>query len=369
MSFDDAFKATHAARAAQMDPPFVKASTLAGKAVPERRWIVPEWIPDRTVTLFGGDGGTGKSLVALQLGVAVVMGAPWLGLATSTGPVIFVSAEDDMDELHRRLAGIAAQSGLALGQLDRLTIRSMAGWNALLAMEAEGGTLAKAQALDELAQMAAQECPALIVLDTLADFYPSNENDRAKVRAFIGILRGFALRHGCAVLLLAHPSLTGMNSGSGLSGSTAWNNSVRSRIYLERITEEGIEPDPNARRLSVKKANYGATGLEIALRWQDGVFMAQAGPSGLDRMAANAKAERVFLKLLDEFTAQGRPVKSATAAGYAPKAFAASGRAEGLTKHQLHGAMERLFGKGEIVEVLGGSGAPSKQTKRIVRGG
>jgi hypothetical protein len=29
--------------------------------------------------------------------------------------------------------------------------------------------------------------------------------------------------------------------------------------------------------------------------------------------------------------------------------------------------MERLFAKGEIVEELGGSGPPSRQSKRIVR--
>ena len=111
MSFDDEFDQMQAARAAQMDPPFIRASTLAGKPVPDRRWIVEGWIPDRTVSLFGGDGGTGKSLVAQQLACSVALGLPWLGMATSTGPVIYVSAEDDLDELHRRLDAIARQAG------------------------------------------------------------------------------------------------------------------------------------------------------------------------------------------------------------------------------------------------------------------
>ena len=78
--------------------------------------------------------------------------------------------------------------------------------------------------------------------------YPANENDRAKVRQFVGILRGLALRQRCAVMLLGHPSLTGLNTGTGTSGSTAWNNSVRSRLYLERIVRDGYEPDPDKRR-------------------------------------------------------------------------------------------------------------------------
>ncbi len=120
-------------------------------------------------------------------------------------------------------------------------------------------------------------------------------------------------------------------------------------------------PDPS------KKANYGRTGSELQVTWADGVFVAEIGATGLDAMAQNARADRVFLRLLDDFAKQGRFVKSAPAQGYAPKTFAASGQAEGLSKQALHTAMERLFAKGEIVEVLGGHKSPSKQTMRIVR--
>ncbi|WP_369675560.1 AAA family ATPase, partial [Enterococcus faecium] len=93
------------------------------------------------------------------------------------------------------------------------------------------------------------ERPALVGLDTLADLHSGQENDRTTARQFIGLLRGLAIRHGCAVVLLAHPSLTGMASGSGLSGSTAWNASVRSRLYLERVVQDGYEADPDRRVL------------------------------------------------------------------------------------------------------------------------
>jgi hypothetical protein len=35
-------------------------------------------------------------------------------------------------------------------------------------------------------------------------------------------------------MLLSHPSLTGINSGTGLSGTTGWHNSVRARMYFVR---------------------------------------------------------------------------------------------------------------------------------------
>jgi RecA-family ATPase len=40
------------------------------------------------------------------------------------------------------------------------------------------------------------------------------------------MLRGLAINYQHATLMLAHPSLAGMASGSGSSGSTGWSNSV-----------------------------------------------------------------------------------------------------------------------------------------------
>jgi RecA-family ATPase len=348
---------------------FRPASDLEGRPIPPRRWLIPDLVPAGTVTLLGGDGGTGKSTLALQLAAATATGGRWLGREIAMpGPAMLATAEDDNSELHRRIAGIANADGLSLADLEHLHLVSLAGADALLAAQlpAKAG-LAETPLFRRVEDEAARIGPAVIVLDTVADLFGGNEIDRAQVRQFVGMLRGLAIRTGAAVVLLAHPSVAGMQSGSGLSGSTAWNNSVRSRLYLERIRDEGFEPDPDARRLSVKKSNYAGTATEIMMRWRDGRFVADEPEAGLDRLAADARADRVFLKCLDGFTAEGRTVKSATAAGYAPKVFAASGRAEGLSKQAMAAAMERLFARGAIVEVMGGDGAPSKRTKRIVR--
>ena len=346
---------------------FYSAATLKGKPVPERQWLVPGMVPQKTVTLFSGDGGTGKSLLALQMAVAAVTGGRWIGKEVKEGAALLISAEDDDDELHRRLYDILRAEGRTYDDVAGLTLRSLAGEDALLALEGQIA-LTETTLFRELEERAKDDAPELIVIDTLADVYPANENDRAKVRQFVGILRGLALRQRCAVVLLGHPSLNGLNSGSGTSGSTAWHNSVRSRLYLHRVVnDQGHEDDTRKRVLSVKKQNYGETGAEIPITWQEGVFVADQAATGLDKTAIDAKADRVFLRLLDDFTKQGRFVKSAHAQGYAPKVFAASGGAEGLSKQVLHAAMERLFAKGEIVEILGGHASPSKQTKRIVR--
>ncbi|HEY0146294.1 MAG TPA: AAA family ATPase [Methylovirgula sp.] len=41
-----------------------------GRPIPEKQWLIPGLIPSRVVTLLSGDGGAGKTLPALQIGMA-----------------------------------------------------------------------------------------------------------------------------------------------------------------------------------------------------------------------------------------------------------------------------------------------------------
>jgi hypothetical protein len=56
----------------------IVAASLANKPVPKQEWLVDDLIPGRNVTLLSGDGGTGKSLLSLQLAAAVATGGSWL---------------------------------------------------------------------------------------------------------------------------------------------------------------------------------------------------------------------------------------------------------------------------------------------------
>ena len=340
------------------------ASDLEGQNVPPRNWHVQDLIPCETVTLFSGDGGTGKSLVALQLAVSTALARPWLRMPVKEGNALYLSAEDDKDELHRRLADIAQAEGVEVSELQNLKCRSLAGEDALLATLNKGGALEPTPLLDAIDDLLKRDQPDLLVLDTLADYFPGNENDRAQARQFVGMLRGLAIRHRCAVFMLAHPSLTGLNSGTGTSGSTGWNNSVRSRLYLSRVVQDGYEANPDARVLRNMKSNYARTGAEIALTWQNGVFVADAPISGLDRMAASAKAERLFLTFLRQFEEQGRKVNHAGGQTYAPKVFAAHPDAEGVNKRGFTQAMESLLATGKVK--ISQDGPPSKRRQFLV---
>jgi RecA-family ATPase len=344
------------------------AASLEGLPVPPRLWHVRDLVPARTVTLIGGDGGVGKSILALQLAFATATGLSWIGQAVRQGRALHLSAEDDRDELHRRVDQISTFYGMPLEKAPGLTLWSLADDDAVLVTGSPGQTLQATSRWGELQRYIELDKPALVVLDSLADVYGANENERPQVRQFVRLLRGLAMPADTAVLLLGHPSLTGLSSGSGLSGSTHWNNSVRSRMFMAAPeTEDGGASEPNLRTLTVKKANYTQAGAELRLRWVAGAFDTEGGQmaSTLDKQVAADRVDALFLELLDAFTAAGRVVSDSTGRNYAPHLFASDPRARGTTKAGFEAAMNRLFAVRAIH--VGSIGKGSHARRTIVR--
>jgi hypothetical protein len=94
------------------------------------------------------------------------------------------------------------------------------------------------------------------------------------------------------------------------------------------------------------------------VRYQNGLFLPEAGVSKLDRVAREAAADRVFLDVLARFTITNRNVShnAASPSNYAPKVFSLETEATkmGLTKADLEKAMRRLFIEDKIaVETYG----------------
>ncbi len=102
-----------------------------------------------------------------------------------------------------------------------------------------------------------------MLIDSLHDVFSGNENFRPEARAFVQGMAKIATMINGAVVVLAHPSLSGLDRGIGTSGSTAWNNAVRSRLYLTLPDTPAIARDTEIRLLTTVKANYSRAGREI----------------------------------------------------------------------------------------------------------
>lgn len=349
-------------------PLFTSAETLKERELVPLNWLINSMIPAGTVTLLSGDGGSGKSLLALNLAISVASGGKlkWLNYQPAHGSALYIGAEDDMNEIHRRISRLTAGNfDLEYNDLKDLHIASLANRDALLSIvDPKTNTLYPSPLFQQIVTKVDAERPSLVVLDTLADLFPANENDRASARQFIGQLRKMAVDFDTTVVLLSHPSLSGMASGSGTSGNTAWSNSVRSRLYLQRIVEDGYEPDKTARKLTVMKSNYGEVGIEILMNYNDGFFEADKTTDSLDRVAMDNKADRVFLRLLETHTAASVKLSpNYTSNNSAATIFSRSNDRESVTKKQFMAAQERLLVKKEIK--IEEEGSPSRRVKYL----
>ncbi|MBC7149851.1 MAG: AAA family ATPase [Rhizobium sp.] len=338
---------------------FVNPADWHGLPIPRRQWYAEDLIPMRQVTILNGDGGVGKSLLALQIAAAGAMEVDTLEIGPAAGRVFYIGAEDEEDEFKRRLADITAAHGKGFSDLSLFRLFPLADQDATLALPDRGGNMQPTVLWGTIVNAAGEFRPRLIVLDTAADLFGGDEIKRGQVRQFIAMLRKVALGIDCAVVLLAHPSVAGMQSGTGSSGSTAWNNSVRSRLYLTADKDE-----PDRRILKVMKANYGTTGSEIKLRWRAGAFVLDDGkPSPVNALLA-ARAERIFRDMLTAINASGERVAKTKGVNYAPRVMAERPDAEGLTVKQLEAAMLALLAAGELrIEM---EGPPSKLRQRLV---
>lgn len=322
-----------------------------GKDLPERKWMVQGLIPLGAVTMLGGDGGLGKSLLALQLMTAAATGQRWLNMPTMKCKTLGVFCEDDPEELHIRVAGICEAIDVPLGDLEDMRLISRVGEDNLLQnVDRFGKSIGESNFYRQLVECIRDFGAQLIVMDSLHDLFGGNENVRTEARQFISMLRRIAIMQNGAVVLCSHPSAAGLSSGSGVSGSTAWNNAVRSRLYLSRPNSDDPDADPDKRVLSTKKSNYGPALGNIELKYAGGIFVRTDDENYSSPAIRQMMAEKAFMACLDACTKAGRSVShTKNTARYAPKVFRQMPECNGVGLGMLEKAMNALFSEGKIV--------------------
>lgn len=323
----------------------ISPTNFEGRPIPEREWIVQEWLPTGCTTACYGGGGVGKTLLAQQLQTACATGTPWCGLAVMRCRSVGYYCEDDPDELHLRQAKINEYLGITFADLGDMQLISGVGHDNTLVEFTSDGHMLVTPLSDDISEWIQSFDPKLATLDTAADLFAGNENDRHQVRQFISHLSRFAAGKR-AILLNAHPSRAGLKSGDLDGASTAWNNSVRSRWSLARPNGDDDEskPDTSERVLTRRKANYASTGDTIRLRWANGVLAPVTQQGGVFGSISRRAVEETFMTLLDRCTKQGQRLSDSRNSGnFAPRVFAKRADREGHNTRDFEAAMSALF--------------------------
>lgn len=278
------------------------------------RYVWRGLVPAGFVTLLGAHGGTGKSTVALMLGVSVALGRPLFGIPTEPGNVVFFSGEDGAQLLRHRLHHACKCMGVDIRELqDRLHIIDATDDPVLFAEvttagRREGVTTAT---FDALARLVRERDVRLLVIDNASDTFDASEIDRARVRGFMRALSTLARERDAGLLLLAHVD-KGTSRGDRLqnseaySGSTAWHNSARSRLFMGRDKDGGLT-------LEHQKNNLGNRIDPLTLVWPTGgIPQMDEALSPMVQGIADRNHEKALIRLIAEYTERGEFITTAT---------------------------------------------------------
>jgi len=323
-----------------------RLDTMTQGEPPERQFLLDPLMPMGTVGLLFGEGGLGKSMVALDLALLTARAVAGCGLAgrlqgplngtvpqEAAGASIFLTLEDDAAEVHRRANALDPQRGrdgapcfvipaLDLPGFDPALVTTNPGRLAVLTTFAEGGV----DTLIRDVSRASGHLVRLLILDPAGDFLEGDENDAQHVKRLMRLLREKAATHGCTILLLGHTAKGA--GGTSMRGSGAWVANSRFAYGLRRPDKEADKQalaqfkkhHIDAQRVVIGqlvKANHAGAPL-----YQDRFFVRCRDTGRLvdetHRLAPRAPEAELIEALVAacaEYAAAGMPFKLTGAAG------------------------------------------------------
>lgn len=247
--------------------------------LPNVEWMVERHFLKGTVALVSGDGSIGKSTIMQQLATCATMGMPWLGFGVEKGPALLLACEDDFVQLLHRHRSITRWLGIPFHAPKQCGLQlwpRVGQENTLMSIGRDTGwKMAGTHWFERVSLRCKRQGIKYLIIDTSTQTFDGNQNDERHVMQFISALRQLALAMEGCVIITKHPSLSGRALGTGESGNTAWNNSVRSRFYMHKDRQGQLV-------WKGMKSNYGPLGEDLPLRWQDGVFILDEPEAGYE---------------------------------------------------------------------------------------
>lgn len=312
----------------------------------DRPFVLGDILVSQVVTTLIGAGGSGKSLLCLVIAAHVVTGRTFLGHEVKRrGRVLIYEAEDDVQEMSRRLHAICAVYGLPEDEVRAgISLNSdNVFYGGPPAEEPVPGLMLVANRplrrnvaqLAALVQAASAPDVVLVIVGPLSDVHGAAESDNPEMNYVMGALRAVARQADVAVLVPHHTPKpqAGAASGAGNQdagrGATAIANKARVVLTLFRATEDdcaeiGVPASQKKSyaRLDGAKATFSAAAAETWwLRWQSAAIATGDSVGVLvphdAKAAATGSAEDLARILRDRMLRMGRASLTITESGAA----------------------------------------------------
>ena len=221
-------------------------------AAPEQKFLIGDTIPLGVPVVFAAAGDSGKGMMTLDLAMKVASGegmqSSFGGLVAQHGSAVILSAEDDRDELHRRVSRLDPMNKRSAYQHDLVVVPLPNEGGVFPIMKKEDNSYVVddefTNIYEEILQM---EDLALIVIDPMASFVHADVNaDPAAGAAFMGLLAQMATETGATVMVNHHMAKisdgdsieTPEQARNKIRGTSAIVDGVRSAFSVWQVKEE-----------------------------------------------------------------------------------------------------------------------------------
>ena len=273
---------------------------------PPIRWLLRGLLPHKVPAILAGKSNCGKSLTAMQMSMAVATGQPLFGLETDgvARKVLYLSMEDDADEMHRRFRRCLDLLRMSMLWNKTLESRLLANWRAVVPVWASKDLKTLTALTGHLQDFSAQLCATdeklgLIVLDTFASLADGEENAAEVQQSFWAACHQLVEATGGTTLVIHHvrkntaqkpPAMLDRLNFENLRGSSAIVGGARAILQMEPITpSEARKLDLDEDRaiagnyvaLALTKLNGGPKGAWMALEQR---FSSDVGAGFFDLM-------------------------------------------------------------------------------------
>lgn len=273
-------------------------------------------LPLGKAAILAAEGGTGKTSALVALAVSVVTGRLWLGHYEVpdyvAGRALLLLAEEDGDDVHRRLWSVAEAYGLSEHERARCAAKivavPLAGLPVALTT-VTNGVLAETPLVADLRQRLSAAGGgmgwSLVGIDPLSRFAGGDvEGSNEAATRFVEVLESLTRAPGHpTVLVCAHSSKTARRQGQAdVRGVTGLTDAARWVATLQRDRERVV--------FSVVKSNYSLPTDPVPLRWEAGVLRTltpseNAERASVEEAKATAEVEADIARVVDVLRREG----------------------------------------------------------------
>jgi hypothetical protein len=240
-----------------------------------RQWLLGNTFCRRYVSTVVADGGTGKTALRIAQGIALATGRPITGEHVFRRcRVLYVSLEDDKDEMRRRIKACCLHHGISTDELkDHLFVAALAN-GPKLATTAKGGVIASGALAKMLAETAERRQIDLVILDPFIKSHGCDENDNNAIDFVTGMLADLAIRFNVAIDAPHHVSKGMIDPGNANRGrgASAFKDAARlvytlSKMSLDEARELGIEDGERWRYVRVDSGKVNIAPAATTAKW------------------------------------------------------------------------------------------------------